>query len=256
VSHPDPKRAARLEGLINVQVRFFRRFESVMGWLESVAKKELSATPLTKDERAFLKRVIDIRGGGSGPPRYDGWYPGLISDDSPALYKPTIADVHTFPGANGAPPKVLETGTGSVDFLVVAIDNEKDRAIYVGPVYSYYELTVPPDGRLTDEAWMAELQAKAPPRPTWTSVFQPAPSPRQLDAHPSQGERYKRPTKAEESKTQTLREQQRALYEQRKAATTPKDKERIDGALQDLTNQLMRQGGTCRCPPGDMDCPC
>jgi Protein of unknown function (DUF3160) len=33
----------------------------------------------------------------------------------------------------------LEVGVGDVDVLIVAVDNGRDRAAYVGPVYSYYE---------------------------------------------------------------------------------------------------------------------
>jgi hypothetical protein len=45
--------------------------------------------------------------------------------------------------------------------------------VYVGPVYSYYEFLQPAEDRLTDEAWGKLLEAgEAPPRPTWTEVFQ------------------------------------------------------------------------------------
>src|SRR5262249_36754809 len=79
------------------------------------------------------------------------------------------------------PPRVLEEATGSVNFLVVAVDNENDRAIYVGPVYSYYEFAVSPDNRLSDEAWIKKLQNKdTPERPRWVRTFQPPARERRL----------------------------------------------------------------------------
>src|SRR6185369_6403605 len=94
--------------------------------------------PFTKEERDFLRKTIDVRGGGSGPPRYDGWYPKLIND-SPLKHKPSIADVHS----DAAEGTVLEVAVGDTQFLIVAIDNGPHRAAYVGPSYSYYEFTTP-----------------------------------------------------------------------------------------------------------------
>jgi hypothetical protein len=133
-------------------------------------KKELVAKPFTQDEQDFLKKTIDVRGGGSGPPRYDGWYPRLIyrrGDGPPDAWKPTVADVHTNVDA------VLEVGVGDVNFLIVAVDNENDRMAYVGPVFSYYEFVHPAAARMTDPEWAKRLQqqAKLPPRPEWTKTF-------------------------------------------------------------------------------------
>jgi hypothetical protein len=38
--------------------------------------------------------------------------------------------------------------------------------------------------------------------------------------------------------------------------TSPKERERIEKALRDIQNKLMRLEGSCRCPPGDDDCSC
>lgn len=183
VSHPDANRARLLAGTRDRQVSFFRHFESVMGWLEKIARKELAAKPFSAEEGAFLKKTIDIRGGGSGPPRYDGWYPTLIYRD-PARYKPTVADVHTDP----AEAKVLEVATGSANFLVVAVDNQHDYAVYVGPTYSYYEFTAPVQQRLTDEEWSTRLQTTVPNRPEWVSAFAAPPLKRDLGPAPRRPE--------------------------------------------------------------------
>jgi hypothetical protein len=149
---------------------FLRKFAGHMGTLERLATKELSGEPFTNDEQSFLKKTIDIRGGGSGPPRYDGWYAELFYGTRPNAWAPTIADVHTSPGP--LIPGVLEEGVGSARFLMVAIDNGADRAVYVGPVYSYYEFVVPPEKRLTDEEWSRLLEVGAVvAAPKWTADF-------------------------------------------------------------------------------------
>jgi hypothetical protein len=177
VSHPDPGQARQMLQTRDWQVAFLHHFAETMDKLELLARKELAAQPFTAAERLFLKKTIDIRGGGSGPPRYDGWYPGLLFAKSPTEWAPTVADVHTSVLSREA----LEAATGDVRFLIVAVDNQNDRAVYVGPSYSYYEFAVPVSDRMTDEQWQARLSnGKAPPRPQWTDAFQMAATPRDL----------------------------------------------------------------------------
>ena len=138
-----------------------------MDRLERLATLELSAQPFSADDEAFLKKTIDKRGGGSGPPRYDGWYPELILGEQPDLWEPVVADVHTDP--NG--PRILHEAVANAEFLVVAIDNGPHRAAYVGPSYSYFEFTR--GARMTDEEWQAQLsKGTAPPPPGFTRTFQ------------------------------------------------------------------------------------
>ncbi len=158
---------------------FFQRFSTTMARLETLARKELASERFTQDDVAFLKKTIDIRGGGSGPPSYDGWYPTLFfSEYDAASWDPTIADIHTDP--NGG--KVREVAVGDVNFLMMAIDNDGERRVYVGPVYSYYAFDQPASKRLTDEAWQDAIRTRrTPPRPAWTNVFRTAARTRNLD---------------------------------------------------------------------------
>jgi len=92
-------------------------------------------------------------------------------------WAPIVADVHSAPILFGEGPlpgvaAVLEVGTGGCDLLVIAIDNQDDRAVYVGPVYSYYEFPQPAGDRLTDEQWQGMLgSGEAPARPDWSESF-------------------------------------------------------------------------------------
>jgi hypothetical protein len=152
---------------------FFDFFAATTRHLEKLARKELAGEPFDGDDRKFVKDTISVqwRGGGCGPPTkiYSGWYPQMIYGGAPESWEPTIADVHTDPNTG----QVLEVGVGDANFLVVAVDNAGDRAAYVGPVYSYYEIASP--ARLTDEEWRAKIKrGDLPPRPEWTHAFQAA----------------------------------------------------------------------------------
>ena len=150
--------------------KFFDQFAITVGKLEELAKKELASEPFTTEDIAFLKKTVDRRGGGSGPPTYDGWFGKLFFNNAnTGKWDPTVVDIHTDPNSS----KVREVGVGDVNYLVVAIDNEGDRMVYVGPVFSYYEFDQPTSNRLDDPTWHKMIrEGKLPDRPEWTDVFQ------------------------------------------------------------------------------------
>ncbi|MHC4129433.1 MAG: DUF3160 domain-containing protein [Planctomycetota bacterium] len=163
-------------------VEFMKILADRMGTLEALARKELAAEPFTDEEAAFLKKIIDQDPArGSGPPRYDGWYPELCYGGDGAAWDPVVADIHTDPAFRF----VLEVGVGDVNFLVIAIDSEDDRTAFVGPVYSYYEFRHPLRDRLTDQQWHRMIAGgELPARPAWTDVFQAPGVQRNLDKPP------------------------------------------------------------------------
>lgn len=150
-------------------VKFFKQMSETVGTLETLAKKELAGEAFTDAEKAFIKKTVDQRGGGSGPPRYDGWYPNLFFNrDECAEWAPVVADVHTDPESR----LCLEVAVGDAMLGVIAIDNDGDRMVYVGPLYSYYEFTQNVEKRLTDPEWAKMIQEnKLPARPEWTKSF-------------------------------------------------------------------------------------
>jgi hypothetical protein len=78
---------------------------------------------------------------------------------------PVVADVAT------GMERVLEEGVGYPTLIYVVTPNQPYQ-IATGVVYTYYEFTVTPDGRLTDEAWRQQLESgSAPAQPDWTSSF-------------------------------------------------------------------------------------
>lgn len=150
-------------------VAFFKQFGETVGQLEGLAKKELAGEAFTDAEKTFIKKTVDARGGGSGPPRYDGWYPNLFFNRGQcAEWAPVAADVHTDPESQSC----LEVAVGDTMFGVIAVDNDKDRMTYVGPLYSYYEFHQNAEKRLTDPEWQQMIQqGKAPARPEWAKEF-------------------------------------------------------------------------------------
>ncbi len=158
----EPKRLGQVR-------KFLGRMEEITTKLQKLAEKELRAEPFTLEEQLWLKKTIDRTAYGSGPPRYDGWYPDLFLErDASHEWDPVVADVHTDPSSR----QVLQVGVGDVGFGLVAIDNAGDRMAYVGPLYSYYEFRHPASDRLTDEKWQSMIAgAKVPARPAWTKPF-------------------------------------------------------------------------------------
>lgn len=80
-----------------------------------------------------------------------------------------VTDVHTDPNTR----QVLEEGLGNFSVLIV-VHADPNGILYAdaGPVFNYYEFTVPMNNRLTDEAWRAMLaNGQTPEPPEWTNNF-------------------------------------------------------------------------------------
>ena len=143
----------------------FDRLAKTADKLRSLSITELSGQPISDDDKTF----IAFWGGTLESFTFDA-----IDRDDPAATPiienqdaAVVADIAT--GVD----KVLEEGTGRFNNIYVAIALPNGTVqIAQGAVSSYYEFTVPPSGRLTDEAWRAQLAAgKAPAVPDWTQAF-------------------------------------------------------------------------------------
>jgi hypothetical protein len=65
----------------------------------------------------------------------------------------------------------LEEGVGQPTEIYVILPDQPYR-VAVGAVFTYYEFTVSPDQRMTDEQWQAKVETGAnPPAPDWTTLF-------------------------------------------------------------------------------------
>jgi hypothetical protein len=161
-------------------LRHLDLFSKAAKMLLAISEKELAQKELTKEETKFLKEIV-VRGGGSGMPPISGWYPNLFthrstikSQDDAHKWVALVTDVHTDPPAVTVPDPgcVIHQAVGNVDFLVIAVDNGKDRMVYAGPVFSHYEFEAPNAVRRTNGEWYDMLRSgKQPPRPEWTNTF-------------------------------------------------------------------------------------
>ena len=87
-----------------------------------------------------------------------------LSDQKAAL----VADVATGLDPNGS-LAALEEGVGQPTTIYVVLPDSPWR-VAAGAVYSYYEFTVQPADRMTDETWQAQVEAGTnPPQPDWTT---------------------------------------------------------------------------------------
>ncbi len=144
---------ASLDALDPVSERRLQTLDVALDRLAAISVQELEGRPLTAADHAFIRNVGAL---------LDGTLTGV---DDRAKTTAIVADVHTDPYHD----LVLEEGVGYTG-LVVAACPAPDGSVTLaaGPVFSYYEFTVPLSGRLTDEAWQARLRQDPPDRPWWT----------------------------------------------------------------------------------------
>lgn len=148
-------------------VDYFISLKSVAEMLETIALKTLEGTPLSEDERTFLRGMLRPPDGICGSP-WGGWYTGLFYEYHQGPFKANtiVADVHTAPTdeAGNAVGWVLHVGTGNVNMAVVTANHPNvGMATFIGPVMSAYEYVSTGFHRLTDEEW-TESFSQAPAR--------------------------------------------------------------------------------------------
>src|SRR5262249_31453178 len=132
------KRQVNPRGVQSAQIAFLKNFARQVSQLKVIAGKHLQQQPLSKAETEFLKTAVQQSRMGSGWTYYNGGFRGLFyagKEDS-GKGDALVADVPTDPPAPivGDPGCVLTQGVGSVDLMIIAIDNGQDRLVYAGPV--------------------------------------------------------------------------------------------------------------------------
>ena len=155
-----------LKDLLHNQSAFFENFAMVTGKLATIVEKQSVSEEMTLDDKWYLENVVEIQIGYLGV-TYNGWYPGLFyearrdSDKWDAL----ITDVQTtLPRDDfGYAGHVYHQGVGNINLMVIAIENEEDHVVYLGPTFSHYEFFSPINERLTDEQWQLELKDREQP---------------------------------------------------------------------------------------------
>jgi hypothetical protein len=181
---PNPEAFARLQALAQMTIdglesrnlltdatrANLENLIDLLAFLRSSAERELNGQELSADDYWRIKYVggeleaLTIAAsdceGESAPDCRD------LQDQKAAV----IADVATglLPDGNLA---ALEEAVGQPTEIFVVLPDEPLR-VAVGAVYTYYEFTVEPSGRMTDEQWQAQVESgDTPPAPEWTQSF-------------------------------------------------------------------------------------
>ncbi|MEA5078988.1 MAG: DUF3160 domain-containing protein [Anaerolineaceae bacterium] len=130
-------------------------------FLQGIAEKELNSGDISQDDFWQIQY-------------YGGWLESMTvaaadtedqsGGDLNDQKSPVVADVATGMG------RVLEEGLGYPTLMYVVMPDSPYQ-VAVGVVYTYYEFTVSPDARMTDEAWRQQLETNPIAQPEWTSSF-------------------------------------------------------------------------------------
>lgn len=138
------------------------QLQSLSDTLKTIAEKELAGTPISIEERRFIRTIGQPLTALCFDMDQNKYLGDLLKDDMAV-----IADVHTDPFLG----QCLEVGAGYPLTIYVAIGSEDNLSIAVGSAFSYYEFAQPLSDRLTDEAWRTLLQKQQAQYLDWTSSY-------------------------------------------------------------------------------------
>jgi uncharacterized protein DUF3160 len=163
-------------------------FATQMLVVKDMAERELAQQPLTEEETNLILNFMQQSQYYDGEEAYNGWYPQLFyhnvyvpevpgssfdQSEGSDKWDALVTDVQTDPPNPyiNDPGAVLHEAAGSVDLIMIAVDNGSSRMVYAGPVLSQYEFEVPGTTRLTDAEWQAQLGSAEQPPPDWTQSY-------------------------------------------------------------------------------------
>eukprot|EP00803_Ostreobium_quekettii_P004210 evm.model.scf_1777.2 EVM.evm.TU.scf_1777.2 scf_1777:13883-17225(-) len=151
--------------------QFLRGWQGTLQTLEGIARKERMGRPMSLCEEAFLKSIVRDEYGAGGALAYSGWYCRLFyggrEDSCRGDYIVTEAHRQRLcPCGEGG--IVVQEGVGKPAMMTIAIDSGRNLGVYVGPVFSHYELcTVGTEG-VGDADWRRQVQHNdLPAQPKW-----------------------------------------------------------------------------------------
>jgi len=152
----------------------------MMERLVEISEKELEGKALSEDDYNYIEnidstfnRIIEDLASAltidTGKPLIGDYKTHRSLEGKDDAFKTTIiADVH----AETNTKKVLEVGTGKIDWIIVAHKSKDGRiGLAVGPMFSYYEFPWKMSDRLTDEKWREILDKGQVERPGWIAKF-------------------------------------------------------------------------------------
>lgn len=143
------------------------RYGTILAFLRSCVDRQVAGQALPKASHLRLRKIggeiewltTDLLLRGTN-------YQTLTANDRDMAL---VADIHS------ADPLAFTIASGHADDMIAIVPIEGKRYLARGPVYSYYEFTVPMSGRMNDDQWKQMLaEGKQPARPAWTASFRVA----------------------------------------------------------------------------------
>jgi len=140
------------------------RYGTIVGFLKSCAEQQVAGKALPKASHLRIRKIggeieyltTDLLLRGTN-------YQTLTANDRDMAL---VADIHS------ADPLAFTIASGHADDMIALVPIEGKTYLARGPVYSYYEFTVPMSERMNDDQWKQMLaEGKQPARPKWTSSF-------------------------------------------------------------------------------------
>ena len=135
------------------------RISSILG---DMANHELTGTPFTEQQLAFVNEAISVDANCDGTILGQrGWYAHMYFDPLRAVeLDPTITDVHTDIGGDlpiAREPSVLHVGVGLPRGIVLTVDSCTGPRAYAGFVSTFHQDLASGLVRYTDEEWKTRL---------------------------------------------------------------------------------------------------
>jgi hypothetical protein len=169
------KKGLEEQGVITEEVKnSLETTSGMMDRLKIISEKELRGENLTEDDYHYIENIDSAFSSilenlasaltvTEGSPTPGSEKETSLEGKDEAFKTSLIADVHTDVNSE----KVLETGTGKIDWILVAHKSKEGRiGIAIGPIFSYYEFSWPMKDRLTDEKWRSSVLDNME-RPIW-----------------------------------------------------------------------------------------
>lgn len=151
----------------SLYTRFLSGWKETLLTLEAIARKERAGKPLSICEGAFLKAIVSDNCRGS---EYSGWYCKLFygSEEDSCKADYIVTGAHTDPADGANEGTVLDEAIGQPAMMTIAIDSGCNLRVYIGPVFSHYELQRMGNECMSDNEWAAMvLSGDVPKQPDW-----------------------------------------------------------------------------------------
>ena len=186
---PNPEFYARIKYVVNTFIKGLQEQELVTGKaflvlnniaetvenLQTISEKELKGTPLEESDYNFIKElpeefknitenlasVLVIKEGNPGPKMIKKISLGGKEEAFKTNFIRAIFEEQNL-------EKLLQIGTGKLDWIIVIHKKDGKIIASVGPIFSFYEFGLSQEDRITNEQWR-QLILKDMKRPIWYS---------------------------------------------------------------------------------------